>query len=74
MKTTHLAALLNNNGTVYAVEYNQKRFDTLKKMVELSGATCVKTINRDVITITEKDCPNIEYILVDPSCSGSGKL
>lgn len=74
MKTTQLAALLNNTGTVFAVEFNQKRFETLNKMIEASGATCVKTINRDVITITEKECPNVEYILVDPSCSGSGIL
>lgn len=74
MKTTQLAALMNNTGTVYAVEYNQKRFETLNKMIELSGATCIKTIDKDVITIKENDCPNVEYILVDPSCSGSGKL
>lgn len=73
MKTTHMAALMENQGKIFAVEFNTKRFESLNKMVECSGATCIKTINRDVITLTAKDCPDVEYVLIDPSCSGSGK-
>ncbi|RZB77473.1 methyltransferase NSUN5, partial [Asbolus verrucosus] len=72
MKTTQTAAVLGNEGLIYAVEIGTKRFNTLTKIIESSGATCVKTINRDVTTLTDKDCPGVEYILVDPSCSGSG--
>lgn len=72
MKTTQMAALMKNEGTIFAVEFNTKRFVSLNKMVESSGATCVKTINRDVITLTSQDCPNVDYVLIDPSCSGSG--
>lgn len=71
-KTTQLAALLNDKGTIYAVDMDQRRSTTLEQMVETSGATCVKIINRDVVTITDKECPDIDYILVDPSCTGSG--
>lgn len=71
-KTTQLAALLNDKGTVYAVDMDQRRTNILEQMVNKSGATCVKIINRDVVTITEKECSNVEYILVDPSCTGSG--
>ncbi|KAF2905767.1 hypothetical protein ILUMI_00410 [Ignelater luminosus] len=74
MKTTHVAALLDNKGVVYAVEMNQQRFNTLNKMVQNADATCVKTIHKDAVTLTAEDCPNVEYILVDPSCSGSGML
>lgn len=74
MKTTQMAALMKNEGTMYAVEFNTKRYDSLNKMVESAGATCVKTINRDVIALTSRDFQDVEYILVDPSCSGSGKF
>lgn len=73
MKTTQLAAMINNEGTVYAVEFDQKRYETMNKMIELTGASCVKTLNKDVITVTSKECPDVEYVLVDPSCSGSGR-
>ncbi|KAJ8920273.1 hypothetical protein NQ315_011934 [Exocentrus adspersus] len=72
MKTTHVAAAINNEGKVYAVEQDLKRFETLKRIVEKSGATCVTTINKDVLTCSEQDFPGVQYILVDPSCSGSG--
>lgn len=74
MKTTHLAALLNDEGTVYACEMNEKRFGLLNEFVEKSGATCVTTLQKDVLTLKSDECPDVEYILVDPSCSGSGKL
>lgn len=73
MKTTQIAALMKNQGTIYAVEFSTKRFESLNKMVKTSGATCVKTINRDVMTLTSNDCRDVDYILIDPSCSGSGK-
>ncbi|XP_044744520.1 putative methyltransferase NSUN7 [Coccinella septempunctata] len=72
MKTTQLAALLQNTGTVYAVELNPRREALLKELVESVGATCIKTILKDVMQVSADDCPDVEYILVDPSCSGSG--
>lgn len=73
MKTTQVAAAMNNEGKVYAVERDPRRFETLNRIVEASGATCITTVNKDVLTCTEKDFPGVQYILVDPSCSGSGQ-
>lgn len=73
-KTTHLAAIMKNKGKIYAVEMSSKRFETLVEMVEGTGATIVQTINKDVLQITDEDVPKVEYILLDPSCSGSGML
>ncbi|XP_046994813.1 28S rRNA (cytosine-C(5))-methyltransferase [Schistocerca americana] len=72
MKTTHLAALMENRGKIYAVERDLKRYDVLKNTVKLSGATCVETLLGDSLSISSSDVPGVEYILVDPSCSGSG--
>ncbi|XP_050305093.1 28S rRNA (cytosine-C(5))-methyltransferase [Anthonomus grandis grandis] len=74
MKTTQIASLLQNDGTVYAVERDAKRFEVLKKMVESADATCVKPINKDVLQCGETDFPDVEFIIVDPSCSGSGMV
>lgn len=72
MKTTHLAALMKDQGTLYAVEQDPKRFKIMESMVADAGTTCVKAINKDVLECTAKDFPGVEYILVDPSCSGTG--
>lgn len=74
MKSTQIAALLNDNGTVYSCEKDEKRFQTLNAFIDKSEASCIKAINKCILTVGPEDCPNVEYILVDPSCSGSGWL
>lgn len=73
-KTTHLAAMMKNKGKIFAVEMNPKRYETLVEMIEGTQATIVQTMNRDVLELTDEDVPKVEYILLDPSCSGSGML
>ncbi|XP_032665045.1 probable 28S rRNA (cytosine-C(5))-methyltransferase [Odontomachus brunneus] len=72
MKTTHLAAKLQNNGTIYAVEIDKRRFGILREQVEATHSFCVELINQDALTLTAKQYRRVRYILVDPSCSGSG--
>ncbi|KAJ8683075.1 hypothetical protein QAD02_018867 [Eretmocerus hayati] len=71
MKTTQLAAIVKT-GKIYAVEMNGDRYKTLCDFVDGTNATCVQTIQADALTISSEQYPNIKYILVDPSCSGSG--
>ena len=73
-KTTHLASIMKNKGKIFAVEMNPKRYETLIEMVQGTQATIVQTMNRDVLEVKDEDVPNVEYILLDPSCSGSGML
>ncbi|GLV35856.1 Nop2/Sun-like domain containing protein 5 [Carabus blaptoides fortunei] len=75
MKSSQLASLVGTHGKVFAVERDQRRYETLCKLiVDQMGITNVKCINKDVLTLTAKEIPDVEYILVDPSCSGSGML
>lgn len=72
LKTTHLASLMKNKGRIYAVERNAQRYATLTQMVGSYGV--IKTIHNDCLNVTDDQVPGVEYILVDPSCSGSGML
>ncbi|KAI4503501.1 hypothetical protein M0802_001723 [Mischocyttarus mexicanus] len=72
MKTTQLAAILQNQGTIYAVEVGNRRYQTLCELLETTNSSCVRTINKDALSLGPDQYPNIEYILVDPTCSGSG--
>ncbi|KPJ00097.1 Putative methyltransferase NSUN5 [Papilio xuthus] len=72
MKTTQLAAFMRNQGKIYAVERNEQRYKTLCDFVEKTGSKCVETLHKDSLEIKRGEYDDVEYILLDPSCSGSG--
>lgn len=53
MKTTQLAALMKNRGTIYAVEMNLERFNLMAKITYDANCTMVKPIKRDVLNISK---------------------
>lgn len=59
---------------IYAVEMNDQRYKTLCDFVTLTGAECVETMQTDALTLPPEKYENVQYILVDPSCSGSGMV
>jgi putative methyltransferase len=78
-KTTHLAALLGADaGTrkIFAFERNPHRTIILKKMTLKAGAEKIITVcgNTDFLTVKPDDAKfaNVEALLLDPSCSGTG--
>jgi putative methyltransferase len=71
-KTTHLAAILENSGRIDAFEIDPKRSSTLRRMVSLAGATCVKVHCQDFLTVDPMQYSSVTHILLDPSCTGSG--
>ncbi|KAL4221627.1 putative 28S rRNA (cytosine-C(5))-methyltransferase [Mactra antiquata] len=75
-KTTHLAAIMNNNGTIFAFDKDKKRVKILQTMVNKAKATCVRAECKDFLSINPMDnlYRKVEYVLVDPSCSGSGMI
>uniref|UniRef100_A0A182Q3E4 SAM-dependent MTase RsmB/NOP-type domain-containing protein n=1 Tax=Anopheles farauti TaxID=69004 RepID=A0A182Q3E4_9DIPT len=72
LKTTHLACLMKNKGRIYAVERCAQRYQTLCQYASPYGV--IKTLQRDCLDLTDELVPGVEYILLDPSCSGSGMM
>jgi 16S rRNA (cytosine967-C5)-methyltransferase len=70
-KTTHLAALMGNNGHVTAVERHAGRADALRRTASRMGATCVEVLTADA---TEPQEGEYDRVLVDPPCSDLGTL
>lgn len=84
-KTTHLAAITNaprvqssggRERKVFACEKDTARSETLAKMVKLAGAGGIVQVKakQDFMKL-DPDAPqfaNVEALLLDPSCSGSG--
>ncbi|EKM58071.1 uncharacterized protein PHACADRAFT_139688 [Phanerochaete carnosa HHB-10118-sp] len=80
-KTSHLCALMNNQGKaspirfcLFAFERDRKRFGTLKTMLSRARCQNIEAVNADFMTTSPNDgrFASVTHILLDPSCSGSG--
>lgn len=72
MKTSHLTAMMKNRGTVWAVEKNTARYQTLNSFVQKTKCNIVHTTNDDILSTDRSKFAKAQYILLDPPCSGSG--
>ncbi|KAH8307628.1 hypothetical protein KR044_005898 [Drosophila immigrans] len=72
MKTLHICNVMKNQGRIYAIEQSKDRFKALCNITEEAGCQIVSPMFADALTIGPQQCPDVEYILVDPSCSGNG--
>jgi len=85
MKTSQLAAAVcgdwvaalggqpPSGAKVIAVERSSKRFSVLCDMLSRSRADSVTTpLNSDFLDLEHENYPDVEYIVLDPSCSGTG--
>lgn len=71
-KTTHLAALIGNEGEVVAVERHEGRAEALQRTTARMGADCVKIVVADASAYVPAE--QFDRVLVDPPCSGLGTL
>lgn len=65
---------MKNTGRIFAFEKDTHRYKTMLNLVTKSGCSNIELKNADFLKINPKDAKysNVEYALVDPSCSGSG--
>jgi 16S rRNA (cytosine967-C5)-methyltransferase len=71
-KTTHLAALMRNQGQITAVERHPGRAEALRRTAARMGATSVEVRTADAAEPQEED--GYDRVLVDPPCSDLGTL
>ncbi|KAI7866671.1 S-adenosyl-L-methionine-dependent methyltransferase [Spinellus fusiger] len=73
-KTSHLSALMKNTGKIWAFDLDSRRLDTLKRLTGKAGCKNITPIHGSFLEADPSDpqFANVEYLLLDPSCSGSG--
>jgi 16S rRNA (cytosine967-C5)-methyltransferase len=72
-KTTHLAALMQGEGEVLAVEHNRRRAGMLARTAERMGAANIRVEIADG-ALPRPEGAVFDRVLVDPPCSGLGVL
>ncbi len=72
IKTTAIAARLENRGEVVAVELDPGRARQLRELCRRLGASCVRVVEADAASVDV--CGGYDRILVDPPCSDLGTL
>jgi 16S rRNA (cytosine967-C5)-methyltransferase len=71
-KSTHLAALMGDRGSVVAVEANARRARALEETARRMRASCVRVEVADAREPRHGE--SFDRVLVDPPCSGLGTL
>lgn len=72
-KSLHLAALMGNEGRVFGMDVDGKKFVELERRAKRAGATCIKA--KPITATTPVDFANIaDRLLIDAPCSGLGTL
>ena len=72
-KTLHLAALLENKGSILAMDVEAKKLSNLQERAQRAGVTIIQT---ELITAStlEKHKESADLLLLDVPCSGLGVL
>lgn len=73
-KTTEIAALVNNEATIYANEIDKIRFERLKFNIEKQGANIAEVINDDGCNLGDRYPETFDRVLLDTPCSGEGRF
>ncbi|BES96887.1 Hypothetical protein NTJ_09700 [Nesidiocoris tenuis] len=75
-KTQHVAAVTNRLGKIIAVDIDEKRYDSLCKLKEKFGLDNLICVNSDALDLKKLEPyrKSVEYILLDPPCSGTGMV
>ncbi|KAI2659689.1 putative 28S rRNA (cytosine-C(5))-methyltransferase [Labeo rohita] len=75
-KTSHLAAIMKNKGKLFAFDLDAKRLSTMSTLLLRAGVTCHQLANQDFLKVDPQssEYKEVESILLDPSCSGSGMV
>ncbi|KAI7898382.1 S-adenosyl-L-methionine-dependent methyltransferase [Cokeromyces recurvatus] len=73
-KTSHLSALMKNTGKIWAFDLDARRLGLLKKLTTKAGCKNITPVHGSFLDADPLDTQfsNVEYLLLDPSCSGSG--
>ncbi|MBQ7075458.1 MAG: 16S rRNA (cytosine(967)-C(5))-methyltransferase RsmB, partial [Clostridia bacterium] len=73
-KTTHLAEIINNDGTIIAFDLYPHKVDIIESNCKRLGITCVNANVWDSMKLNEEYIGKADKVLADVPCSGLGVI
>lgn len=73
-KTTHMAQLMKNTGTIYACDIHQHRLDLIAENCQRLGISNVELFLQDSTQLVKRWQQPFDVVLCDVPCSGLGVL
>lgn len=73
-KTTHLAALMQNRGSILALDLHEHKLQLLRENAVRLGVDCIQTQAADSRNLADIPPDFADYVLADVPCSGLGVL
>ena len=73
-KTTHMAQLMKNKGTIYACDIHKHRLDLIAENCKRLGISNVELVQQDGTKLTKRWQEPFDVVLCDVPCSGLGVL
>ncbi|MBS1348495.1 MAG: methyltransferase domain-containing protein [Firmicutes bacterium] len=73
-KSTHLAALMNNQGSIDAFDLHPHKVELIKDNAQRLGMKCITAHAADSRCLPERYQQTADYVLLDAPCSGLGVL
>ena len=73
-KTGQMAALMQDEGEIVAVEKVRGRYYKLRANVEAQGATCVRAVHADGAAFVRHEPESFDRVLLDAPCTTEGRF
>jgi 16S rRNA (cytosine967-C5)-methyltransferase len=72
VKTSHLAQLMGNKGRIISVDYDERRLNSWRRLIEKMGVSNAEPILADATKPSELPNEVADIVLLDPPCTGTG--
>ncbi len=72
VKTSHMAQLMENQGSIISIDYNQRRLKSWESLMNKLGVTIAKPILGDATKPDIIEPIKADIVVIDPPCTGSG--
>ncbi|MGF7185705.1 16S rRNA (cytosine967-C5)-methyltransferase [Desulfitispora alkaliphila] len=73
-KTTHLAQLMQDKGSILAYDIHPHKIDLVNQNAQRLGLSSIKVEVADATELHNKVTNQVDYVLVDVPCSGTGVI
>jgi 16S rRNA (cytosine967-C5)-methyltransferase len=72
VKTSHLAQLMGNRGRIISVDYDEKRLNSWRRLIEKLGVSNAEPFLADAVKPGELPNEMADVVVLDPPCTGTG--